>query len=77
MRTTVDIPDALYQQLKMRAASEKTTVKELLLRGAKTALAVEDKPKKRRRPVQQVIRTGAPPGSLKITNAEIYELIFS
>ena len=77
MRTTVDIPDALYEQLKMRAASEKTSIKELLLRGAKKALAAEDKLKKRRRPVQQAIKTGAPPGSLKITNAKIYELIFS
>ncbi len=77
MRTTVDIPDAMYQQLKVKAASEKTTVKELLLRSAKAALEVRPKPKKARRLVQQVIKTGQPPGSLKITNAEIYELIFS
>ncbi len=77
MRTTVDIPDALYQQLKIKAASEKTTIKELLVRGAKAALEVKAKPVKYRRPVQQVIRTGGKPGSLKITNAEIDELIFS
>ena len=76
MRTTVDIPDALYRELKIKAASEKTTIKELLLRGAKVALEAKPKPAKPR-PVQQVIKTGQPPGSLKITNAEIYDLLFS
>ena len=51
----MDVPDTLYQELKIRAASEKTTVKELLVRGAKATLAAKQ-PKKVRRPVQQVIK---------------------
>jgi len=33
MRTSVDIPDALYRELKSKAAREKRSVKELILRG--------------------------------------------
>jgi plasmid stability protein len=32
MRTTVDIPDALYRELKTRAAREGTSMKEIILR---------------------------------------------
>ena len=32
MRTTVDIPDALYRGLKAKAATEGTTVKAILVR---------------------------------------------
>jgi len=41
MRTTVDIPDALYHELKSRAAREKRSVEELILRG----LGVELRPR--------------------------------
>lgn len=33
MRTTLDIPDPLYKQAKIRAVEEGSTLKELLLRG--------------------------------------------
>ena len=35
MRTTVDIPDALYADLKMQAVEENTTVKALLHQAAR------------------------------------------
>ena len=38
MRTTVDIPDPLYRQLKGKAASEGRSVKELILRGVEQEL---------------------------------------
>ena len=38
MRTTVDIPDAIYRRLKSRAASEGRTTKALILRGVNEVL---------------------------------------
>ena len=38
MRTTVDIPDPLYRELKGKAASEGRSVKELILRGVEQEL---------------------------------------
>ncbi|SRR6266550_271906 len=45
MRTTVDIPNALYRELKSKAAREKRSVKELILRG----VAVELRPRSKKR----------------------------
>jgi hypothetical protein len=73
MRTTVDIPDPLYRQLKTKAASEGRSVKELILRGVERVL---DPIKKKRsgRIVAPVIKSKRP-GSLKIDNAGIYQII--
>jgi hypothetical protein len=38
MRTTVDIPDPLYREMKVRAASEGTTLKEIILEGVAVRL---------------------------------------
>jgi len=38
MRTTVDIPDAIYRRLKTRAAAEDTSVKALILHGVEQTL---------------------------------------
>lgn len=73
MRTTVDIPDTTYRLLKTRAAAERGTVKQLLLRGAETVL---------REPIRKKVpRLSVPPlnkgkpGSLHLTNEMIYDLI--
>ena len=73
MRTTVDIPDPLYRELKGKAASEGRSVKELILRG------VEQELKGRRRsgqPSNPAHRT-APnvPDLSKLDNAKIFEII--
>jgi hypothetical protein len=73
MRTTVDIPDALYRQLKSKAAREKCSVKELILRGVEVELRV-----RRRRRSRSVVFPLVPstlPGTLDIDNAKISELI--
>jgi hypothetical protein len=72
MRTTVDIPDPLYRELKKKAAHEGRTVKDLLLRGAEQQLRPDIKPVRRRRP--PVIDSDRP-GSLDLDNAKIYEII--
>jgi hypothetical protein len=73
MRTTVDIPDGTYRQLKSRAAAEGRTVKELLLRGAETVL--HEPVKVRARRLKVPILNSGKPGSLKIDNEKIYDLI--
>ncbi len=73
MRTTVDIPDALYRQLKARAAREGCSVKTLVLRGVKYELG--DRPRKRGRRVTGPIVDSKRPGTLNIDNARIAELV--
>ena len=73
MRTTVDIPDSLYQELKSKAAREKRSVKEIILRGVESEVDSRSK-KKRRRVVLPLIRSKRP-GALEIDNEKIYDLI--
>lgn len=72
MRTTVDIPDSLYRALKKKAADERQSVKELVLRGVKRELGTTPPSKRRRRP--PVIDSDEP-GTLDLDNAKIYEII--
>jgi hypothetical protein len=73
MRTTVDIPDALYRELKSKAAREKRSVKELILRGVEVEL--RPRSKKRTRRVSFPLIPSKNPGTLDIDNAKIFELI--
>lgn len=73
MRTTVDIPDSLYRELKSKAAREKRSVKQLILRGVEVEL--RGKVKKRRRRVTFPLVPSKRPGTLVIDNAKIFELI--
>lgn len=41
MRTTVDIPDPLYRALKSKAATEGSTVKQLILQGVVKTLRLQ------------------------------------
>jgi hypothetical protein len=73
MRTTVDIPDPIYRGLKKKAAREGRTIKELVLRGVEIELRTEVK-KSLRRPSLPIIHSDKP-GSLKLDNAKIFEII--
>jgi len=70
----VDIPDALYRELKSTAAREKRSVKELILRGVEVELRIRRKPRKSRKVVLPLVRSKAP-GKLQIDNAKIFELV--
>jgi hypothetical protein len=75
MRTTVDIPDPLYREIKIRAASEGTTVREIILEGVAERLRTgRAAAKQDDRPRFPVIRSSRP-GSLVIDNEAIYDLI--
>lgn len=73
MRTTVDIPDHVYRRLRSRAADERTSAKELILRGVEQVLK---KPaRKRRHRVNLPILRSSKPGTLELDNEKIYDLI--
>ena len=73
MRTTVDIPDSLYRALKTKAASEGVSIRQLVLQGV-DALLNEGVKRPRKRLKVPIINSGKP-GSLKLDNEKIYDLI--
>jgi hypothetical protein len=73
MRTTVDIPDSLYQELKTKAARERRSVKELILRGVESEVGLKNQ-KKKRRVTLPLVRSKRP-GTLEVDNEKIYDLI--
>ncbi len=73
MRTTVDIPDSLYRELKTKAAREKRSVKELILRGVEGEL--RSRPKKKTCRVKLPLVRSRWPGAMKVDNDNIYDLI--
>lgn len=78
MRTTVDIPDTLYRELKGKAAVEGRSVKELILRSVEGELRSSGKPeKKTKRPkrVRLPILKSKEPGTLDLDNERIFDLI--
>jgi hypothetical protein len=74
MRTTIDIPDALYRRLKARAASEGKPAKALVLQAVEQILTAT--PPAKRKIVIPVIPSKHP-GTLTLDNARIYDLLFS
>jgi len=73
MRTTVDIPDPVYRRLKTRAASEGSSVRALILRGVEQL--VQGKSQPARDGFFPPLVPSKRPGSLRIDNARIYDII--
>ena len=74
MRTTVEIPDAIYRRLKSRAARDGTSVRALILTGVKEVLKSERR--KAGAPVSLPIVRSKRPGTLALDNAAIYDVVF-
>jgi hypothetical protein len=74
MRTTVDIPDGMYRQLKARAAREGSSTRALILKGVKEVLKAERRTA--RVPVSLPIVRSRRPGTVALDNATIYDLAF-
>lgn len=72
MRTTVDIPDPTYRKLKSKAAAQGLSVKDLILHGVEKELETGSRPKKH---VRLPIVRSKRPGTLHLTNEQIYEII--
>jgi hypothetical protein len=75
MRTTVDIPDPLYKRLKVKAASQGCSVRELVLRGLKTELD-ERKGLPDSKRIALPIIDSRRLGWLRLTNSQINEILF-
>jgi hypothetical protein len=75
MRTTVDIPDPIYRELKARAAREGTSVKELILKGVSITLRAEAPTLKHKGKLKLPVIRSKNPGSLKLGPEGVYEYI--
>ncbi len=73
MRTTVDIPDALYRELKSKAAKEGSSVKEIILRSVEGELHPQKK--KPQKKLKLPLLESKEPGTLHLDNEQIYDLI--
>jgi hypothetical protein len=73
MRTTIDIPDAMYRRLKARAAGEGRPAKSLILQGVEQVL--KSKPGAAGKPVRLPLVKSKRPGSIRIDHARIYDVI--
>ena len=73
MRTTIDIPDDTYRRLKVKAATEGATVREIAVRGIQRELD-EPVPRATRKLTKPILKSYAP-GSIRIDNERIYDLI--
>jgi hypothetical protein len=73
MRTTVDIPDETYRDLKIKAAQEGTPVRQIVLRGILREIE-QPVAKPTRRLAEPILKSYAP-GSVRIDNEQIYDLI--
>ena len=75
MRTTVDIPDPIYRELKVHAATEGVTIKEIILEG------IQERLRSRKTKTLPEGRTRFPvirsknPGSLALGEEGVYEYI--
>jgi hypothetical protein len=75
MRTTIDIPDETYRSLKMKAALDGKTVREIVLEAVTIRLrSASEMSKPKRGPRFPVIRSKHP-GSLKLGEEGVYEYI--
>ncbi len=74
MRTTVDIPDTMYRQLKSRAAREGNSTRALILRGVRKVL--ESERRKKGVPVSLPVVRSKRPGTVALDNAAIHDIAF-
>jgi hypothetical protein len=72
VRTTIDIPDAMYRRLRARAAREGSSAKALILRGVEEILS--DRVTASRRVTLPIVPSRKP-GSVRLDNARIYDVI--
>jgi hypothetical protein len=70
VRTTVDIPAALYRKLKAHAAANGHSVRELVLAGVKAVLLQTPRPRPHRVQFPLIVSDGP---EVDLTNEQIYE----
>ncbi len=70
VRTTVDIPASLYRKLKVQAAAQGRSVRELILLGARLSLVKGKNPRSARVKFPLIVSEGP---KVDLTNEQIYE----
>jgi hypothetical protein len=75
MRTTIDIPDPVYREIKVRAATEGTTIREIILEGVDLRLRNSSASRKPPGKFQLPVIPSKRPGSLKLGEEGVYEYI--
>ena len=72
MRTTMDIPDETYRDLRIKAAREGKPVRQIVLRGIQRELeGAEETPVRK---LQLPLIRSSRPGTLELTNEQIDEV---
>lgn len=74
MRTTVEIPDDLFHEIKLRVAEERVTLRDFLVRAAERELVRRTNGEGRKRVSFPLIPSPHPGKVRSFTNAEIDDL---
>ena len=74
MRITIDIPDPLYRQLKAAAALRGSSVKDIIV--TLVSRELQGVPRRKNR-VKLPLVESRRPGRLRLTNAEVNEILFA
>jgi predicted DNA-binding ribbon-helix-helix protein len=74
MRTSIDLPDDLFRQLKIVAANRRVTLKTLVQRAIENEI-VRARTRAPRRRLRFPILDSKEPGTFNLTNAEIEDLL--
>ena len=69
MRTTVDLPDPLFRQVKSEAALRGSTLREFIQEALRQAVTSDRRLRRRR--IKLPLVHSKHPGTLRLTNAEI------
>jgi hypothetical protein len=75
MRTSVDFPDPIYREMKVAAATEGTTIREIVLEGVAIRLRNGRVPATQDRKPRFPVLQSKNPGSLKLGEEGVYEYI--
>lgn len=72
-KTTIDLDDDVYRELKIRAAQRNITMREFIQSALRTALAEEDQPKQAKRITFPIIESTDP--NHIITSEDVYRIM--
>jgi hypothetical protein len=76
VRTTIDIPDQLYRQVKAKAALQGRTVKEFVLRGVEREMRETPIQKKKTKRILLPLIHGKGTQKIDLTNVDMDEILF-
>ncbi|MGA2217504.1 MAG: hypothetical protein ABSG51_05425 [Terracidiphilus sp.] len=74
MQTVLEIPDKKFHQLSAKAENEGLSVLDIVLRGIDKELGGDEAPNKGTRLTEPILKSYAP-GSIRLNNEQIYDLI--